>query len=327
MAETERSEAASPDEGDGIGSRRLEAELNTARAEFESLVAESDLEQGDDNWIQRGRELLDDADASLAEGNVEQGWAYLHAATRLSMYGVEAVGGDEALRGEGRALLVEAENAPLSWREEAIRNRIATADGTLRERLTATDLRAAQELLHEGYESLHRKRHYLQTQFRYLRIGASVALLLFLVVAVAGAWSGLLPTPFFEFGTGGSEGSAPANSVYPVVFLIYVVLSGMLGATVFGLRSLRRQPVSTSTPQHLTGFQATVARMVVGAGSALAVFFFVRSEFLVVGSSASLTRGSFLLAIAFVAGYSQRLVHTTVEAVAGMAGSEPSAGQ
>lgn len=323
MAETERSDTTS-DGGDGIGYRRLEGEIDTARAEFESLVAESDVEQGDDNWIRRGRELLDDAEAALAARKVQQGWSYLHAAKRLSMYGIESVGGNEAIRGEARTLLVEAENAPLSWRKEAIKNRIATADGTLRESLTATDLRAAQELLHDGYESVHRKRQYLQTQFRYLRIGASITLLIFLVVAVAGAVSGLLPTPFFEFGTGSSGGSTPATAVDPVGFLVYVVLSGMLGATLFGLRSLRQQPVSTSTPQYLTGLQATVARMVVGAGSALAVFFFVRSEFLVVGSSTSLSQGSFLLAIAFVAGYSQRLVHTTVEAVAGMANSEPS---
>jgi len=321
MVENEGSDTATENDGggSGMGYRRLEGELNTVRAEFESLVAETGVEGADDGWIQRGRKLLEQADEALEDRQIEQGWSYLHAAKRLSIYGLEAVGGEEALRGEGRVLLVEAENAPLSWRAEAVRDRIANADGTLRESLTADDLRAAHELLHEGYESVHRKRQHLQSQFRYLRIGALVTIVVFLLVAIGGATSGLLPTPFLEFQTGNSSGSTSTSHADSVGFLIYVVLFGMLGATLFG-----RQPASTSTPQYLTGFQATVARMVVGAGSALAVFFFVRSELLTIGSGTNLTQGPFLLAVAFAAGYSQRLVHATVESVAGMAKSKSS---
>lgn len=84
------------------------------------------------------------------------------------------------------------------------------------------------------------------------------------------------------------------------------------------------QTVSIHTPQNLTGFQATIARLVVGAGSALAVFFFVRSELFTVGDGTGMAQGPFLIAVAFAAGYSQRLVHATVESVAGMAESEES---
>lgn len=324
MPQNESADVASGRNGgvNELGYRRLEGELNTFRAEFESLIAQTDAEDGRDSWIERGQKLLEMADDALKQGNLQQGWSYYHAAKRLSIYGLKALD-DAALRGEGHELLKEAENAPLGWRADAVRERIAKADGTLREDLSVSDLQSAHQLLHEGYESMHRKRRHLQSQFRYLRIGGLLTILAFLLVAIGGAGSGLLPSPFLEFQTHNTAGSTPGNPADLAWFLVYIVLAGLLGASLFGLRSLRQQPVSTSTPQYLSGFQASVARMVFGGGSALAVFFFARSELLTIDAGGGLTQGPFLIAIAFAAGYSQRFVHTTVEAVAGMAGSEP----
>lgn len=320
MSGTESTEVTSGGRSRGTqtGYRRLESELNTFRAEFESLVAQTDADDGTDGWIDRGETLLEMADEALEQGNLQQGWNYYHGAKRLSIYALDAVGDDATLRGEGRELLEEAENAPIGWRAEAVRERIASADGTLREDLTVTDLQSASQLLHEGYESIHRKRHHLQAQFRFLRIGGLLTILAFLLVAIGGAGSGLVPSPFMEF----QPDTTPGNPAGPAWFLVYIVLAGLLGAALFGLRSLRQQSVSTSTPQYLSGFQAAVARMVFGAGSALAVFFFARSELLTIEAGGGLTQGPFLIAIAFAAGYSQRFVHATVEAVAGMAESE-----
>lgn len=306
------------------GYLRLEGEINTFRAEFETLGAQAGDDEETGGWFDRARELLDMAETALEEGKLEQGWYYFHAAKRLSIDGIVAVGGSEALRGEARELLEEARNAPLGWRADAVRERLAKPDGTLREDLTAIDLRSAHQLLHEGYEGIHRKRQHLQSQFRYLRTGALVTIVAFLLVAIGGVASGLIPSPFFAFETVDSSSSAVKEPAKAVWFLLYIVLSGMLGASLFGLRSLRQQSASTSTPQYLSGFEASVARIVVGGGSALAVFFFVRSELLTIGTGTELTQGPFLIAIAFAAGYSQRFVHTTVEAVAGMAGTESS---
>jgi hypothetical protein len=273
--------------------------------------------------VERGHELLDEAETALRNGRIEQGWSYLHAAKRLSIEGLEAAEGPAALRGKARELLVEATNAPLSWRAEAIERRLTNDDGTLRDDLGTADLRSGYELLHEGYEGAHRKRQHLQTQFWYLWIGALLTLVLFLVIAIGGTAAGLLPSPFFAFESDSASGS---SSQVPASVLVYVVLSGMLGGALFGLWSLRRQPVSASTPQHLTGSQAAAARIVVGAGSALAIFFFLRAELLTVGSESSLNQGPFLIAAGFVAGYSQRLVHSTVESVAVVSDSGSSGG-
>lgn len=308
-------------EGSGSAYRRLEGELTTFRTKFDGLAAESETEG---HWVDRGRELLDAAEAALEAGNVERGWNYLHGAERLAAHGVEAVGGAAALRGEARELLVEARSAPLGWRADAIRERIATPDGTPREDLTVLDLHSAKELLHEGYERVHRKRQHLQSQFATLRRAGVAIVLLFLAVAAVGAVWSALPTPLYAFEGNATVTTGGAGSTEPVGFLVYVVLSGMLGASLFGIRSLRKQPASSSTPQYLSGSQAAAARIVVGAGSALAVFLFLRAELLTVAMGAGTTAGPFLLAIAFVAGYSQRLVHATVESVANTA--EPESG-
>jgi hypothetical protein len=294
------------------GLQRLEGELAAFEADFESLVAR--VTTGDDppDWASRGRALLGMTEKSLGNGRIEQGWQYLHAAKRFSFYGIEALdGGGEALRSEARQLLVEAENAGMAWRTAAIRERLSNDDGSLRQSLSADDLRAAQELLHDGYQRMHLKRQHLQAQFRHLQLCAALSIVLLLVVAVVSIVPDgpldVVPSPLLNF-----SGTEAQHSV----FLLYVVLAGILGGSLFGLRSLRRHAVSGSTPQYLTARRAAVARVIVGAGSAVAVFFFLRSELLTIGGATGTDSGPFLIAMGFVAGYSERLVHTTVESVA-----------
>ncbi len=291
----------------GAGYRRLEGELTAFRAEFESLTEVATSEGETPDWVTRGRALLDRAERALENQKIEQGWHYLHAAGRLKFYGLD----EDDLEKAARETLVEADNASLSWRADAIRERLAHADGSLRE-ITVHNLRAARELLHEGYQREHRKREHLQAQFQYLKWGAVASILLFLLMSLLSVVEGI-PSPFSPLT------DMSSSSAEPVGFLVYVALAGMLGASLFGLRSLRTQPSSSSTPQHLTSRQATVARIVVGAGSALAVFFFLQSELLTINITGDPDQGPFLIAIAFVAGYSQRFVHTTIESVASAA--------
>lgn len=98
----------------------------------------------------------------------------------------------------------------------------------------------------------------------------------------------------------------------------------MLGAALFGIRSVRKRPSSTITPQYLSSRWAAAIRLLVGAASALAVFFFVTSGFLDISIGADDSNGPLFITLAFVAGYSERLVHDTVEAVASTAVPESS---
>lgn len=300
------------DGGDTTAYRRLRGELTAFRTEFERLIAETPGEEGE-GWHSHGRELLDQAEDALADGKIEQGWHYLHAAKRLELHGLEAVYGEDAKQGEAREILVEARNASLSWRSDAVEERLTAPGGSLRDDLTWADLRAARSLLHEGYQRVHLKRKHLQAQFWGLWLAAAVSLVAFLLVGIVSVETEAVPGPFVDVS---SDGSVPAG------FLVYVLLSGMLGASLFGLWSLRTRPTSTSTPQYLTGRQTAVARAVVGAGSALAVFFFLHAELLAINTGPEVNQGPLFLALAFVAGYSERFVHSTVETVASLSEAE-----
>lgn len=322
LAAAENHETSSIEAEPTAGFHRLEGELAAFESEFESLIARATAGGDTPDWASRGRELLRLTEKSLGDGRIEQGWQYLHAAKRFSFYGIEALDdGGDTLRSEARQLLVEAENAGIAWRTAAMKDRLSNDDGSLREALSADDLRAAQELLHDGYQRMHLKRQHLQTQFRHLQLWAALSIVLLLVVSLVSLVEsgplGGIPSPFLDFSATGTEHS---------VFLLYVVLAGILGGSLFGLRSLRRQAVSGSTPQYLAARQAAVARVVVGAGSAVGVFFFLRSELLTIGGATGIDSGPFLVAMSFVAGYSERLVHATVESVADVreAGSDDS---
>lgn len=300
-----------PPEGAGTGYHRLAGELTSFTAEFETLVEDVTADGDTAEWVRRGRELLEQTRVALDRGEIEQGWQYLHAAKRFRFFGLDATeAGNDALHAEARQLILEAEHAAIAWRATAIRERLANKDGTIRETVTANDLRAAQELLHDGYQRVHLKRQHLQSQFRYLRLWAGATIVALVLVALVSPALDFVPTPLLDFGE--------TTSANPGGFLVYVALSGMLGGALFGLRSIRRHSVSGSTPQYLSARHASVARVLVGAGSAVAVFFFLRSELLTVDVGAGVKDGPFLLSMGFVAGYSERLVHTTVESVAGM---------
>ena len=294
---------------------RLEVELTALRAEFESLAAQTGAETDGDEWVERGQELLTKAETALTQGNIDQAWTYLHTAERIKIHGLEAVGGQEALKSEGRELLVEAEHAPLSWRAEAVKQRLTTADGSLRA-VTGNNVRSAYQLLHEGYQRINLKRHHLQNQVKYLKWWALTATLLFVFVAASSTGIPALPSPLVEFSAGDSTAGTAGSPANPALFTVYVLLAGVLGASLFGLRSLRTQPIAASTPAYLTSGRTAAARVIVGAGSALAVFFFLRSGLLALNVGSGIDQGAYLIALGFVAGYSQRIVHATVESIA-----------
>ncbi|AXG08718.1 hypothetical protein DU484_01945 [Haloplanus rubicundus] len=363
--------------------RRFEAELISFRAEFKTAASEVESDTTPE-WVRRGRSLLGRASIALDEGDIERGWAYLHAAKRLKLQSTDT----NAIEGEANELVEEAKGSGLGWRARAVQRRLTTDDGSIRNTIEIPDLQSATELLHKGYEDVHLKRRHLQTQINYLAIGGLAVVLLMIIVSIFSIGVAGLPSPFADVtaaaagdavdggGAGnvtatptatpsptstpqsGPTGNATANATpsptptgsppatstpsqnetasgppgddsgssqrAPAGFLLYIVLFGMLGAVLFGIRSIKNRSTSTTTPQYLSGRQAALIRMIVGAISALAVFFFVLSGFLDISVGVDDSSGPLYITLAFVAGYSERLVHDTVEFVSSTAVPETS---
>lgn len=332
------------------GYSRLIGETDAFEARFARLKKRVEAEGGSMDWTEECDRLHEKTRQSLSAGYVERAWHTYHGARRALYYGIEELpDGTDRLHGYAEAILAESEDNLGSWRlaavrdllvadetlaklaagdEETVRNvsagdpetlrRLAAGDhGAVKPDVTADELVKASELLDEQYENVHRKRRHLQRQFNqlfYLALGTTVTFLALATLAELNLGVpvvGLLERPFAP--TAGGSGADTGS----VGFAVFVVLSGVLGASLFGMRSLSNKSLSTKVPQRITSLTATVARGVIGGASALFLYVVIGSNFLSVDVTPQL-----LIAVGFVAGYSERLVPAAVDTVASAAGLE-----
>ncbi|MFC5366028.1 hypothetical protein [Salinirubrum litoreum] len=335
---------------DDDGYSRLIGQVDAFEARFARLKKRVEAEGGSMDWTEECERLHERTRQALADGYVERAWHTYHGARRALYFGVEELpDGTARLHGDAEAILAESEDNLGSWRlaavrdllvddetlaklragdEETVRNvsagdpetirRLAAGDhGAVKPTVTADELVKASELLDEQYENVHRKRRHLQRQFNqlfYLALGTTVTFLALATLAELNLGVpvvGLLERPFAA--TAGSGGADTGS----VGFAVFVVLSGALGASLFGMRSLSNKSLSTRVPQRITSLTATVARGVIGGASALFLYVVIGSNFLSVDVTPQL-----LIAVGFVAGYSERLVPAAVDTVAGAVGVE-----
>lgn len=332
------------------GYSRLIGQVDAFEARFERLKRRVEAEGGSMDWTEECERLHERTRAALAAGYVERAWHTYHGARRGLYYGIEQLpDGSDQLHGHAEAVLAECEDTLGSWRLAAVRDllvddetlaklragdaetvqnvsggdpetlrRLAAGDhGAVKPDVSAEELVKASELLDEQYENVHRKRRHLQRQFNQLfslALGATVAFLGLATLAelnLAFPVVDLLERPFAA--TAGESGADTGS----VGFAVFVVLSGVLGASLFGMRSLSSKSLSTRVPQRITSLTATVARGVIGGASALFLYVVIGSGFLSVEVTPQL-----LIAVGFVAGYSERLVPAAVDTVAGAVGGE-----
>jgi hypothetical protein len=225
--------------------------------------------------------LLDATEAALADNDVDQAWACFHAALEVELL-LDARAHEGNLHTWAELLAAEVQKVDSAWRYEA-----ATA-------LLAPDTRNphtlyhARRLIDEHYDNMWRQ---LRTFRRYLAALASVSMLFVVGVVVVDALGGpLLP----------AVGTA---------HLVAVVLFGGLGATVSAALSAGRD--SKRNPEQLVDTWVGLARVAVGMAAALALVTFLHSGFVSVGPPSP----ALALAVAFVAGFSDRLLVRTVGTV------------
>ncbi|MFB6135292.1 MAG: hypothetical protein ABEJ04_00865 [Halobacteriaceae archaeon] len=312
--------------GRHAGDARLRGAYDTYAEEFEARTARAD-EVGVTEFFWRDEvlELLGMVEEALAEGRVDDGWHYLHAARRAEVYGLEAIDAADpeanALEARASAVRSEALGELDGWRKRAVEALLGRDQ--LDPNVTGEEVRKACELLHEQYERVHLKRHYLQQQFNQLFWLGLAGGFAFLVLSalpsfVSGSHGLLGPlVGFLEPPFGLATGTATAQSSGPDVssggFAVFVGLAGVVGASLFGMRSLRRQARSTHVAQRITGLTLTWTRGFLGAVSALVFYYLLQTPFVTVGGNTA----AVMLVVGFAAGYSERMVVRAVETVSG----------
>ena len=308
---------------------RLHCELRTARPEFELLARRSDSEG--DSWVTYGRELLSMAERDLDRGAIDEAWRHLNTARRFEIYGLERLleadeqeGHRSELEVRAAAVREEALDALDGWQRRAVIDLLCDGSEALRDDVRGSELRAASRILHERYESVHMGRSERQRQFNQLVLMAVLSGLSLLALTLAdwmweggsglmGAVADLLATPF---------GATSADVASPG-FALFMTVAGVMGASLFGMRSLRNRSLSTNVAQQISQITVTGARGVIGAVSALLFYFVLQTPLLGEGGilAPGLVTPSLMVVIGFAAGYSERMAPDVVSRVASITDS------
>jgi hypothetical protein len=265
--------------------------------------------------LRSARRLVEDAKGRLRRGHVEEAWGHYHGARRQAVFVSEAVGDTDTLSAQARSVYEEAQDALAGGpRRTVVALLTDGSDGSsLRTPPKAADLAEAMRVLHDQYERVALTRRYLQSQFNQLLLQGSVSLVLMFVLAIA-AERGVSPL-FVE--------PLTTTDLRSIGFALHVVLVGIIGASVFGMRTLRDQPLSTRSTQRTPGLFVTGARVFVGATSALFLVFVLFTELVRFDQAVT---APMALAVAFAAGYSERLAPQAVDTVSQVVPSSSGAG-
>jgi hypothetical protein len=291
-------------------------ELGGYIASFEAELDVLEAKLEDDQ--SRARDLIDivrtnlaDAKRQLDQGRVEEAWAQYHGTLELVVFIYEEIGDAEMLAARTRGVYEESMDVLSGGPRRTVMALLTDEDG-VDESVGATRLYEAMRVLHDQYERVALTRRYLQSQFNQLLFHGTASMVLLFLLAIAAevvtvvypgtalADSDLLVSPL------------TTTELKSVGFALYVVLVGILGASVFGMRTLRDQPLSTRATQRTPGLYVTGARMFIGATSALFLVFALFTGLLNVQESVT---APLALAIAFAGGYSERLAPQAVQRV------------
>ena len=282
---------------------RLEGALRVAEIEIKRRICERAL---DDCWSKAAGELLTDARGALGRRQVDQAWKLLHAARRL-----EILMFDDAER-ESVAATIRAEADKLkSWRQKAVERLLGSADKPT-PNVKAAAIYEAAVIRDEHYDNQAYKDGLLRTQMATLVLSLGIVLCLLGVV--------ITRTQITESDASASVGAR---------FFAAVVLFGLLGATVSAMLNASDTSQSARIPELTSAMRVTFMRILMGGASALVLYVFLASSLggtlgkqlfsdsiaKAIGTLQPLTAYS----VAFVAGFSERLVTRAVEKIAGSA--------
>lgn len=283
--------------------------LSLQRLETTLQIFEAEVDAGNNqqqkSWEERSKELRDIAWQSINEGETEKGWRCLKAADRLRLNGVS----NDELENEARQILAEVSDKSQDmsgWRQQTIVELLADGQGKLKSGVTANEVMRAKRTLDEHHDNVYHKLLILKSRLRLLTLVALIA------IAV---WMAHPPlSPVVKSLALATSDDAVMNSSLSTRWLWFaVILSGVLGAVFSGFSSsMTSDQKKTRIPAELSTSTLTFARLSLSMVSAIVVSILLFSG-VIDFPKFSL---EFLLVVAFVAGFSDRLLLRAIESIA-----------
>ena len=168
---------------------------------------------------------------------------------------------------------------------------VLSVRGKLKRDLEPRSVYFAATILHEHYGNVYQKLNILRRQQGTLLLISLFSLLIATVFILPNLESGI--------------------AIFNKLLLFAVVLFGIMGASVSGTLSIARGASSQRIPEQLLSSWITLARPIVGAVAALALFTFVLSGLFQVGEVSL----GLILAVSFASGFSERLLAGAIKSV------------
>jgi hypothetical protein len=280
-----------------VASNRLTASLENLEADLERRLECSPALRGGD-WEKAIRAQLEIVRRHQCRGEIDTAWRCFAPAARRELDAAEAV--ELELRAD--ALRQEADSGKLSaWRSKTILKVLEEAEiegqlpGELKD--VRTRIAEATRVRDDGQDNSYYKVALVRGQRTLLVLVLLVCIALVLGLALAVDWDTDLGDP-------------------SIGFVALVAVFGALGACLSAIQSLGRVGAQGRIPEHVASSVITITRPALGAAAALGLYAIAASGALNIDftdKEAHLT----VLALAFAAGFSERLVLSAVGAATG----------
>jgi hypothetical protein len=280
---------------------RLKASLQAYQHEYEQFKDWyiEKLPPMDDglSWSLHIDELLITVEEALEGGDEKIGWRAFQTAQRMELYGLAELGrlepekiqAPDILHGRAMSIYNEAKSKLTGWRKATVME-LLVKDDQIKADLRLFDLLDASRILSEHHENVYRRLDIIRRQFNILAVVALLAL---------ATWIGF--------------SIYSSKIVESVALSLSAIILGTLGACTSGIISLANSSTQERVPEKLLRSWITIARPLVGAISALAIVIFVFEGFFDGGSANPESMNTFVHAAAFAAGFSERLLISTVD--------------
>jgi hypothetical protein len=260
--------------------KRLEGEINRFCIELDVLIQTSQLKNS--IYATNAQNALVSSWGALKNGKTQSGWNCFHESLCLSVFLMTDIG----LKNKAIEILGEGREKLEKWRKETLIKLLCDRNGNLKndKSLKANQVYAARKILLEYQGNNYIKLDRIHTQLEIM--GVSAIVLVPLIIGVM--------TTFFG---------------QNILLMIAIAVFGAAGGTVSAIQFVARTSTKGKIPEQLQGSWSISIRPLIGAISALAISVFLLSGILQIGTLSDYL----LLAISFIAGFSERFFLNVVE--------------
>ena len=287
---------------------RIESELKIL--EYELSVTKQQYNNEEHKLIYHGLEhLVNLAQKEVDDNQVDTAWKIYNLIRRIKYLTFD----ETQLENEAKILQNEAEKLN-EWRKKAV-NEIIADEKNSPKKLNPSHLIHAARIKDEHYDSAYYKNKLSSSTIRLLTI------ILLICLGLLSIWVNLNfeeSTDLNNLIENGTKNTPRSIKLGPVSFGVF--LFGVLGACISSLFHLRDTSKNTRIPEMLSGITFTLTRVLIGGISALIIMIYLESDFSeLLFKDISLRPNSIYayLSIAFIAGFTERLLLKAVASVVG----------